>query len=66
MLLALAIALTLAIWPKKPVQNAQKANQDTIHQNETKRYESYKNNAYDIVDDSLDAIYQRERAKRRP
>ena len=64
-LLALAVGLTLALWPKKPVQDAQKLNQDTINANEIKRYEIHKNNADNIVDDSLDAAYQLERAKRR-
>ena len=65
-LLAIAIGLTLVLWPKKPVQDAQAMNKDTINANERKRYDSHKNDVYHIVDDSLDVVYQRERAKYKP
>lgn len=65
-LLALSIALTLILWPKKPVQDAQILNKDTINENERKRHESHKNDIYDLNSRRLDSAYEAERAKYRP
>ncbi len=57
-LMALAVGLTLALWPKKTVNP-----NDVINENLKKQYEQNKNRANSIPADSVDYYYQRARAK---